>query len=486
MPEFRGPGVYVEETSTPPPAVAAVATAVPVFIGSTARARGRDGADLARSAVRVASLAEYEALFGKAPLESLSVVLEKRVAADGGLLGVSADWAAPPGPPRQFMPYALRLYFDNGGGPCFVYSIGRYGRARTADFVAAIQALSAVEGPTLLVFSDAVKLGDAGCAAVLDAALSACAGTRDRFAIADLPGAVAGGNDSLAAVETAFRARITGDVSLLQYGAAYFPYLESAVPLRSSPARVSLRRFDVVTVAPDGSESVAALPGAAGRRLNDRALDLRAAEPEAYQAVETLLDTAFAVVPPSGAVAGLYARTDAARGVWQAPAGEALSGVRKAAVAVNDRFQEALNVDAASGKSVNAIRDFAGRGTLVWGARTLAGNDNEWRYVNVRRLAIFLERSLRQGLHWAVFEPNDADTWARVRAAAEAFLIGLWREGAFQGDKPEQAFTVDLGLGRTMTQDDVDHGRLVLQVGVAPLRPAEFIVLRIVLRLGAL
>jgi len=189
-----------------------------------------------------------------------------------------------------------------------------------------------------------------------------------------------------------------------------------------------------------------------------------------------------AVVPPSGAVAGLYARVDRERGVWKPPAGEALAGLRRPALAVNDGFQEVLTVDPATGKSVNAIRAFAGRGTLVWGARTLAGNDSEWRYVNVRRLAIFLEQSLNRGLQWAVFEPNDASTWARLRAAAENFLIGLWRQGALQGSKPEQGFFVAVGLGHTMTQDDIDNGRMIVQVGFAPLKPAEFIILRIVLQ----
>lgn len=260
------------------------------------------------------------------------------------------------------------------------------------------------------------------------------------------------------------------------------PYLESSVALRSSPARMTLRRFDIVTVARNGSETARPRRGAAGRRLNDAALALERREPEVYRAVQAFVKRARAVVPPAGAVAGLYARVDRTRGVWKAPAGETLTGQRHPAVSVNDRFQEALTVDPATGKSVNAIRTFTGRGTLVWGARTLAGNDNEWRYVNVRRFAIFLQQSLDRGLQWAVFEPNDANTWARLRAAAENFLMDLWRQGALQGSKPEHAFTVAVGLGRTMTQDDIDNGRVIVQVGFAPLRPAEFIILRIVLQ----
>lgn len=482
MPEYRAPGVYVEETTAAPAAVAPVETAVPVFIGYTARTRGRRGADLTGRALRIASLADYELLFGKAPLQPVAVTVEKRVRPDGSVVDVTVEGAGRFTLPRQFMPYALRLYFDNGGGPCFVWSLGRYGRAREADFRPALQALESVEGPTLVVLPDAVTLGSAGCAAVLDAALASAARTRDRFVVADVADALPGGCDTIADVDAHFRAALSAASTARQFGAAYFPYLESTVPLRSSAARVTLRRFDVVTVARDGSETATPYEGAAGRRLTDRTLALAAREPEVYAAVEAFLRDARASLPPSGAVAGLFARTDRARGVWKAPAGEALAAVRQPAVAVNDAFQDVLNVDPANGMSVNAIRAFTGRGTLVWGARTLAGNDSEWRYVNVRRLAIFLEQSLDRGLQWAVFEPNDANTWARLRAAAENFLMDLWRQGALQGTKPEHAFTVAAGLGTTMTQADLGAGRIIVQVGFAPLRPAEFIILRIVLQ----
>ena len=137
-----------------------------------------------------------------------------------------------------------------------------------------------------------------------------------------------------------------------------------------------------------------------------------------------------------------------------------------------------MNVDTTGGKSINAIRAFTGKGTLVWGARTLAGNDNEWRYVPVRRLFIMIEESCRKSTAFAVFEPNTLTTWLKVKGMIESFLYGLWQQGALAGAKPEDAYFVNVGLGKTMTPQDVLEGRMIVEIGVAAVRPAEFIILR--------
>jgi phage tail sheath protein FI len=183
------------------------------------------------------------------------------------------------------------------------------------------------------------------------------------------------------------------------------------------------------------------------------------------------------LLPPSGAVAGIYAAVDRTRGVWKAPANVSLADVSSVAVKVNDQVQENLNVTT-TGKSVNAIRVFAGKGCLVWGARTLAGNDNEWRYVPVRRFFNMAEESIKKATEPFVFEPNDRGTWVRVRAMIENFLTVQWRQGALAGAGPAQAFFVKVGLGETMTSQDILEGRMIIEVGIAVVRPAEFIVLR--------
>ena len=183
-------------------------------------------------------------------------------------------------------------------------------------------------------------------------------------------------------------------------------------------------------------------------------------------------------VPPSGAIAGIYARVDAARGVWKAPANESISSVTGPTDQITADEQSSLNVDTIAGKSINAIRSFTGKGTLVWGARTLAGNDNEWRYISVRRFFNMVEESCKKATEPFVFEPNDANTWVKVQGMIENFLTTLWRQGALQGAKPEHAFFVAVGLGKTMTALDILEGRMIIEIGLAAVRPAEFIILR--------
>ncbi len=183
-------------------------------------------------------------------------------------------------------------------------------------------------------------------------------------------------------------------------------------------------------------------------------------------------------LPPSGAIAGVYAAVDSDRGVWKAPANVSLNSVISPVAKISQEQQADYNVDANAGKSINIIRSFTGKGVLVWGARTLAGNDNEWRYVNVRRFFNFVEESVKKATEQFVFEPNDANTWVRIQAMIENFLTVLWRQGALQGIKPEHAFYVSLGLGKTMTALDILEGRMIIEIGMAAVRPAEFIILR--------
>jgi uncharacterized protein len=184
------------------------------------------------------------------------------------------------------------------------------------------------------------------------------------------------------------------------------------------------------------------------------------------------------LLPPSGAIAGVYASVDRDRGVWKAPANVSLNSVITPAEKISSEQQGEYNVDVNAGKSINIIRTFQGKGVLVWGARTLAGNDNEWRYVSVRRFFNFVEESTKKATEQFVFEPNDANTWVRLQAMIENFLTVLWRQGALQGVKPEHAFYVAVGLGKTMTQLDILEGRLIIEIGMAAVRPAEFIILR--------
>ncbi|HXG30003.1 MAG TPA: phage tail sheath family protein [Thermodesulfobacteriota bacterium] len=178
------------------------------------------------------------------------------------------------------------------------------------------------------------------------------------------------------------------------------------------------------------------------------------------------------LIPPGGHVAGIYARSDIERGVHKAPANEVVRGAADLEFQITKGEQDILNP-----RGVNVIRAFPGRGIRVWGARTLS-SDTLWKYINVRRLFLYVEESIEEGTQWVVFEPNNEKLWARVRATITEFLTRVWRDGALMGTKPEEAFFVKCDR-TTMTQDDIDNGRLICIIGIAPVKPAEFVIFRI-------
>ncbi|HTF06233.1 MAG TPA: phage tail sheath C-terminal domain-containing protein [Bacteroidia bacterium] len=197
-----------------------------------------------------------------------------------------------------------------------------------------------------------------------------------------------------------------------------------------------------------------------------------------YNRIKAAVDGYAMELYPSAMMAGVYCAVDTARGVWKAPANVGITLVDSLNRTVKNADQENLNVDPTSGKSIDVLRDFPGRGLLVWGARTMDGNSNEWRYISVRRTFLFIEDSCKKATMFSVFEPNDMNTWLRIQGMISSFLTTIWRDGGLAGAKPEQAFFVKVGLGQTMTAQDILEGRLIVQIGLAVVRPAEFVILR--------
>ena len=176
--------------------------------------------------------------------------------------------------------------------------------------------------------------------------------------------------------------------------------------------------------------------------------------------------------PPGGHIAGIYARSDTERGVHKAPANEKVNGALSLQIQITKEQQDILNP-----KGVNIIRSFPGRGPIVWGARTTSIDPN-WKYVNVRRLFLYVEKSIEQSTQWVVFEPNNERLWSRIKATISNFLTDVWKSGALMGTSTDQAFFVKCDR-TTMTQNDIDNGRLIVVIGIAPVKPAEFVIFRI-------
>lgn len=477
---LRTPGVYIVEESRFPPSVVPVETAIPAFLGYT-RATQYKGTNLINRPVAVNSLLEFEEIFGAASaIGGFAIALDE----DGKVAGPIADPGG--GADARFrLAYALRHFYDNGGGRCYIVSVGNYAASAVpADIavahVAGLDALAREDEPTLLVLPDLSGMAPADPAnagevaavratyhGVLTQALSQCAALGDRFLICDLLDGAAAGSDGIAAFRNGIGTRN------LKYGAAYHPFIRTTMAWNWDESTITAsqvaRREEDGTVTRPSPHNGMSLTALKSGSVNSN--------PLIYANVRSELGRFSVALPPAAALAGIYATVDRTRGVWKSPANESLASVRDLVVRIDQDLNDSMNVDV-SGKSINALRHFAGKGFMVWGARTLAGNDNEWRYVSVRRFFNMVQESTRRASEPFVFEPNDAGTWVRVKAMIENFLAVQWRDGALVGAKPEDAFYVRVGLGSTMTAQDILEGRMNVEIGMAVVRPAEFVVLR--------
>lgn len=488
---YKAPGVYIREIPIFPPSVAQVETAIPAFVGytQTAMVRGQNlhDEDIIEP-VRITSLLEYKQYFGTAePASGITVTIEEQVQlteqldangdpvtdGDGNpvLIVETIQSRKATGtlasPLIHNMYYALQAFFANGGGPCYVVSVGKTsGSVDSGELIKGIEAVAKVDEVTLFVIpeSQASDLTPSQRASIFDTALKKSKELQDRFVIMDLQ--PPGTEETLRDAATIFRGESL-DLDSLKYGAVYAPNVETIFNLEYDPSGVSITRIQSPPPSEPPTDIQMAVLGPGGAN-EDLVL---------YNLVKAAITNIPLVLPPSPLVAGQYARVDSTRGVWKAPANVSLNGAIKPTIKITNEEQDDLNVHT-SGKSINAIRTFAGKGTLIWGARTLAGNDNEWRYVPVRRFFNMAEESIKKATEQFVFEPNDANTWTKVKAMIENFLILQWRAGALAGAKPEQAFFVKVGLNETMTPLDILEGRMIVEIGMAVVRPAEFIILK--------
>jgi phage tail sheath protein FI len=460
---IRTPGVYTTEIPTLPPSVAQVSTAIPAFIGYTQKAVDEIGGSLTLVPTKIFSIKDYEAFFGFAENETGISVNVSITTSGGAVTSISAQ-AQIASPSVYNMYHSLRLYFDNGGGPCYIVSVdATTNPIDAADFVAGLGVLAAADEPTIIVIPEGPALSEAAYYTnVMDKAIEQCRVLQDRFTLVDvhhpLPNAATPNTTTTIAN---FRAAFLKN-DFLNYAAAYYPNLKTTLDYPYLTTDVD------VVITTDG------VPAAA------ITLDtLKTTQTAVYNmSLDKIRNQLSPTLPPSPAIAGIYAKVDGSRGVWKAPANVSISSIYAVTDFITDAEQDDMNIDPGTGKSVNAIRPFTGKGILVWGARTLEGNSSEWKYISVRRFFIMVEESAKKATFPFVFEPNDANTWVKVRAMLENYLTLLWRQGALAGAKPEHAFFVKCGLGQTMTSQDVLDGKLIVEIGMAAVRPAEFIILR--------
>lgn len=498
-----------------PPSVIGVATGVPIFVGYTEKAPDRPMTPIA-----IGSIADFIRQFGGRH-EGRCNVIEVMDPAQSDFQAATTEGSSvtirfyalqnqnqEPFGPAYNLYTAMRLFYDNGGAACFVVSAGPYGApVAKANLLAGIEAATGQAGATMLVVPDACLLPGQGAgsdyAAVAVAMLNAAESVRDRLAILDLPEALDPAKrslDGLASTRDAFYSAIAPAAHAFSFGAAYAPALDVSV----------LGNGDVTYADLKGSTNSSAT---VNNILTTEAQLSYGANPDQFRSVKANIDDAFGsaeapnplqlnqlllntlplfaqimqiligklnVAPPSGIMAGIWAANDVRNGVWIAPANVALNSTIHPTVRLSDRDLATYNTPL-NGNAVDILRYFASQGTVVWGARTLDGNNDDWRYIQVRRTIVYIEQSIETALQPFVFAANDGQTWVTVTSIVSNFLTSLWRSGALQGASPRDGFNVQCGLGSSMTAQDILDGRLVVDIGVAMVRPAEFVVIQIVL-----
>ncbi len=474
---YQKPGLYIEEVNFLPRSIAQVETAIPAFIGYT-EISIRTGTLVLNQPIRIGSLLEFESIFGKAFPSKFEIVTA--LPADPFPIKLNNQPKSISFLPNQqaFLYYSVKAFFENGGSTCVIVSVGNYGGEENliiskSDLRCGLTALETETESSILAIPDSALLGTEALD-FYQQMLSHCANRRNRFAILDIPEgyqALNAGNNCV----SDFRNGL-GNQNLA-FGAAYYPWLHSNLVSYVEPEILDhFEHLNLKQVLPEphAQTFLNSTPTPAGSYLHQ---GLKNFSPT-YLALMEAIQKKLGLLPPTGFIAGVYARIDRERGVWKAPANVSLNSVFETAISISAADLEDLNIHP-SGKSINAIREFSGKGILVWGARTLAGNDNEWRYIPVKRSAMMIEQSLQKGLQFAILEPNSVNTWSRMKASCADFLTSIWRSGGLVGAKPEEAFFVKVGLGETMTAQDILNKRLVISIGLAMIRPAEFIILRI-------
>ena len=515
---MKTPGVYIVEKSAFPNSVVEAPTAIPAFIGITEKAV--NGADtLSGKPWKITSMTEFQQYFGGAPAPEfrLSVVDYPEKDASKTFYGIPSPDKSKllrvEAPEVTFsLYYQMVMFFANGGGTCYIVSAGTYDQKSLIDkekVVAALTALKKEQEITMVLVPEAVSVDE--CKDIQTQVLAHCGEMMNRFAILDVQ-PKAKENEVMSEQIEIFRTNV--GANFLSYGAAYYPWLNTSV-LSDKEIDGTVLTWDYNAAAPDLSAFFDPKSGfpkffadsfaeiAKGKKivrpaqLDDTGAETAPAETAdytwdelaamknnlhnallqnlpGYQYIVNKVRERLNLLPPSAAMAGLYTMVDNTRGVWKAPANVSVNYVNSPTENIDNALQEDLNMPM-NGKAVNAIRSFTGEGIKEWGARTLDGNSQDWRYVNVRRTMIFLEVSLKNAAKAYVFEPNVASTWMNMKSMMDSFLRSIWKRGGLAGSTPEEAYEIHVGLGDTMTGDDILNGIMRITVLVAITRPAEFI-----------
>lgn len=500
---IKTPGVYINEINAFGNTVVPVATAVPAFIGYTPQA-SYEGKSYLNVPQKITSFSEFQAIYcypdkNKQYNPEYYLVKQKSLPEKGNFMEIEGDYYSivPDANTIYYLYNSIKLFFENGGSDAYIVSVGSYGapsrkpmtpgdqiinlNVQLKDLTNGLELLKNEEEPTMYICPEATLLSVADNGTLMQKMLLQNEEMGTAISILD----VIGERNSDPKIYTndiqTFRNN-TGSNGL-KYGTAYYPFIETTVMQNSDIDYTNLFGGDTKQLEALINPADAPNPVVATIISNLDALTVSQNQAALINASKTYAEVVKRILsdantlPPSGAIAGVITITDNEVGPWQSPANKSIVGAANLPIKLSNSQQENLNVDAVSGKSINAIRFFNGLGVLIWGARTLDGNSLDWRYISVRRTITFIEQSCKLAAHAYVFEPNDANTWKGVISMISSFLTGIWKQGGLQGASAADAFSVQCGLGTTMTSEDLLEGLMRVTVKVAVVHPAEFIVL---------
>lgn len=510
----KTPGVYINEINAFGGSVVPVATAVPAFIGYTPQAMF-EGVLCTNVPTKITSFGAFQAIFGlpnpPAPADPVKqynpqyyLQAETSEPEQGDYLLIGETYySIVPDPNTVYYLYnSMRLFYENGGGEAYIVSVGSYGPAsgvgmapgtqivnpnvQLKDLINGLSVLKEAQEPTLYICPEATLLSVENNGKLMQAMLSQCAEMQTSVTILDIIG---GRNpDPMMWTEDITVFRNNTGAHGLDYGAAYYPFVGTTIMQKGDIDYTNLFGGDVKQLrslispvsAPDTKvETILShieTPEENPLTVSQYNHALMTAS-EAYRAIINHILRVVNILPPSGGIAGVIPVNDNQFGPWQPPANIVMIGVVSLPIKISNTDQAVLNVDAVSGKSINAIRDFIGLGVLIWGARTLDGNSLDWKYISTRRTMIFLEQSCKIAIRCYIFQPNDRNTWESIKSIITSFLKDVWKAGGLCGALPTDAFSVECGLGSTMNSEDVLNGVINVTIKVALLHPAEFIVI---------
>lgn len=499
-----------------PTAIPNIATAVPAFIGYTPRAE-INGVTCYGRPVRIRSFAEFSAWFllpdlpppaGPASQYRPQFHLLPQSAAVEGSLSIAGQYyAVVPDPNSIYYLYnSVRAFYRNGGSDAWIVAVGGYGplgatpapmpwgtaltnpNVQLDALIAGLQRLRGEPEPTLYLCPDACLLQPAAHSSLVRSQLAQAHSLGTALCLLD----VRNGDQTNIAQRfddiTRFREAV--GTEHLDRGACYYPFIGTDLMTEAEFDFRNLFGSDLSAL--KAVLSPPADPNPAAATILEEAMRAEPPQPAASQVHHNLLAASASYglilqairqranrIPASGALAGIYADVDRTRGVWVAPANVGIAGAIELPILLDEQQQAALDIDPLTGKSINVIRLLNGRGIVVFGDRTLDGNNPDWRYVQVRRTLIYIEQSIKSALASWAFAVNSLQTWQAAHREVEQFLHTLWQAGGLQGATAADAYAVAVGLGSTMTADDIQQGLMRLNVQVALIQPAEFMVLQL-------